>query len=474
MNTSNRHRRLAGSLLIVLAVACGDDPTGPEVGTLRVSAPTSGGDLDLDGYEIVVSGSDLRWPIFANATSEVRNITPGTHTVSLEKLAPNCTVSGTHPRMVTVTAGQTVEVTFEIVCAATGIAITTRTTGVDMPITYQLTVTGQPSFPIEPNSSIVVGRLEPGTYTVALVITGEHCSVTSGGNQVTVDVSARSVTPVLFEVACEPVIRSEKIAFTVDTIIDGIAGKWIALVNPDGSGRTRLVLGDSPAWSPDGSQIVYSTTTCDFYYWYYYGCVGGLDVMDPEIGTVTTLAEGKGGFSPAWAPTGDVIAFSRWHGVGVSPDRLYTLGLDGSPAVERSPGVSALADPAWSPDGQRIAFACTFGPNVSLGEPGWDVCVANRDGTGQVRLTTHSAPEFGPAWSPDGKRIAFSRNADIVVVTLDDGTVTRLTEGVEPAWSPDGSKLVVTGPNGLFTIDANGSNRARLTTGGHHAPAWRP
>jgi len=474
MDISNRHRRLLAALFAALASACsGDGPTGPQSGTLRVSAPTSGGDFDLDGYEIVVSGSDVRRMVFANGTADVRSVSAGVHTIWLEKLAPNCTVTSTYPLMVNVKAGQTIEVAFEVVCAVTGIAVTTRTTGVDTPDSYQVIVAGRPSVSIQMNGSVLVSRLEPGSYTVALVTFGNNCSV-AGGSEVTVDVSARSVTPLLFDVTCARAIRPEKIAFAVDTFVGGSNERWIALINPDGSGMTKLVPGDSPAWSPDGTRFVYSTTQCITDYYYDENCAGGLVMMDPEIGKLTTLLGGDGGFTPTWGPTGDVIAFSRWNGVGLWPDRLYTLGLSASAPVELRPAVNALTDPDWSPDGRRIAFACGFGQVISLSDSSWDVCVANSDGTGQVRLTTDVAPEFGPAWSPDGTRIAFSRNAAIFVVTLGDSTMTRLTEGTDPSWSRDGTKLVFAGYDGLFIIDADGSNRTRLTTGPHHAPVWRP
>jgi TolB protein len=105
------------------------------------------------------------------------------------------------------------------------------------------------------------------------------------------------------------------------------------------------------------------------------------------------------------------------------------------------------------------------------------ICVINRDGTGFTRLMTDTAGATAasdPAWSPDGKQIAFTSDRDIAVLTLAGGGVTHLTDGSEPAWSPDGSRLVFVGKGGLFTINADGSDRRQLTTGNRHAPAWRP
>ncbi|HEX6053445.1 MAG TPA: hypothetical protein VFZ21_29455 [Gemmatimonadaceae bacterium] len=476
METSNPRRRIAATFLVALAAACsGDDATGPQVGTLRVLAPTTGGDFDVDGYEIVVSGLEGQTMIFANGAALVRNVSAGTHMVSLTKLAPNCMVSGIHPRSVDVTAGATVEVTFEVVCSATGIVVTTRTTGIDVPLNYEVSVAGVSPRSIGPNDSVFVGHLAPGTYATAIVFPNANCSA-AGEHQVTAQVFADSIARVRFDVTCAALTRLERIAFVIDTLRGGVRTRTIALVNADGSGFVSVGAGDFPAWSPDGTRIVYSTTQCghDFYY-YYVSCHGGLVVLDPELRSATSLDEAAHGFTASWAPSGDAIAFSRWRDIGFTPDHLYTVGLDGSPRIERRLGVSALTDPAWSPDGRRIAFACYSGDLLpSLGNPGWDICVADSDGTEYGRLTNDPALELDPAWSPDGTRLAFTRGAEIVVVTVGDNAVTTLTNGRDPAWSRDGSKLVFVGNDGLFTVNADGSNRTRLTTGAHYAPAWRP
>jgi TolB protein len=475
-----RRQQLGAAVVLaaLLASACRDGPTAPTLGVLRLSVQTSGGDLDIDGYEFVVDSGVRRYvsnnsaAIGPDGTHRVElgitDVRAGTHSVSLEAVADNCTVTETNPSSVTIAAGEALSVAFTVVCVATGVAITTHTTGSDTPFTHDLHVDDL-TIPVATNGTQIVSRLRPGAHILSLHMFTENCSVVGGAQTVTVPMG--TIAPVRFEISCLPIVRLEKIAYALDTIVGSNAERMIALVKPDGSGATTLAVGDSPSWSPDGTKLVLTDASCDYYDPYYgIACGGGLVLVDPETGIRTTVSEGSAAFGPAWSPTGDVIAFTRCCGYS-DRTRLYLARVDGSLLMQLTiPGVAGVGEPAWSPDGRRIAFTCSIGQST-------DVCVINRDGTGLVQLTSDNASEGRPAWRPDGSSIAFTRYSprpEIVLVTLDGGAVTRLTDGFEPAWSPDGSRLVFAGGDGLYTIEVDGSNRHRLTTGAHHAPAWRP
>jgi hypothetical protein len=437
-----------------------------------VTVRTSGGDPDFNGYEVVVDPA--RRLVEANGTAEFRFIRAGTHSVALEGVADNCSVVGTSTRSVAVVRDREVVVGFDVECATTGIAVTTQASGVNIPDSVDVSVDDESLSPAPANGLTVVNRLRPGKYTVTLALRGTNCSV-AGSNEIAVDVTARTVTPIRFELTCAAPVRSEKIAFAVDTTSRGAPATLIEVVNPDGSGGRVIGRGRAPSWSPDGTRVAFSDARCGANDDRVIGCFGGLIVVDAELGSLTRPLSGDQGFSPAWAPARDTIAFVGCCDAALEPTRLLVAGLDDSPARELVlPEVRPIRHPVWSPDGRRIAFACVVfdpSPNEEFDD---DLCVVDRDGSHFERLTTDPASESDPAWSPDGRRIAFTRGAEVALLNLGDGVVTRLTAGREPAWSPDGSMLVFAGRDGLFTIRADGSNRRRLTSGAHRAPAWRP
>lgn len=446
------------AIAALATIACNDGPTAPRPGSLRVTVATTGGDLDLDGYRVVVdSGPGVL--LQPNATALLDGISPQTHTVELQGVADNCTVVGAHPLTVTVPSGGTAAAALSVTCDATGIAVATKSTGPDQPFEFQVEVAIlQYSVPV--NGTIVVSRVPPGNHQVLLTTASSNCTVI-GANPITVQVSNRAVTPAAFEIACVAVPHPEKIAF----VLDSLADHWIALMDPDGSHVVHLVRdGRQPAWSPDGSKLVFSNAACLDYY----TCSGGLVLVDPESGTSRILT--RGGEYPAWSPDGQRIAFTYIS-------TLDLVRLDGTDA----PGLvvipqTAVSHPVWSPDGQRIAFSCQLLAPPPIHS---HLCIVNSDGNGLQELTNDAAEDSSPVWSPDGNTIAFVTNRfnltfDVAVIGAAGGEVTRLTSGFDPAWSRDGSKIVFARSDGLFTVNRDGSNVIRLTTGTHREPAWRP
>lgn len=458
-----RIRALLAACTSLILGACGDDPTAPP-GTIQVTVVTTGGDLDGDGYELLV-GTEKR-VITASHIVRVDGFTAGPHAIQLKGVADNCSVVGDNPRSVTVESGGLTRVLVEVVCDPTGVELEFRTVGPETPILgYTVTAAGR-AVAAKPNGSVVISGLTPGSHVVTLTIPG-NCRA-SGGSSLNLTVAHRAITRVTVEVTCDR--NPNVIAFVVDTVINRSFSRWIAVTDMTGGAlHTTLFQGFDPAWSRDGKKLAYSTTYCDYYYGY--GCTGGLSIIDYASGVQSAPTNLKNGVQPSWSPDGSRIAFIEF-------DANYTGTLKVA-AMEGSGTVLPLnlvdsRSPSWSPDGKRIVFQCQVNSFPSTAE----LCLVNSDGSGFLRLTTDTVHQSFPAWSPDGSMLAFVNSlagGPRIMLMRPDGTEVRtLVPGWQPSWSPDGSKVVFARSDGLFLVGSDGSSVTRISTGSHYAPNWRP
>jgi dipeptidyl aminopeptidase/acylaminoacyl peptidase len=161
----------------------------------------------------------------------------------------------------------------------------------------------------------------------------------------------------------------------------------------------------------------------------------------------------------AWA----TLAFSRPETAGGG---VYLVGRRGARLLARG-GL----EPAWSPDGRRVAYVAPGAGGVG------DVFVRDADGRHRGRIThTDGVYEASPSWSPDGLRLAFERDGSIVVARADGSRARLLTRGLSPSWSPGGKRIAFERDGDLFLVPASGGRPVRLTvtTAAESAPSWAP
>jgi Ca2+-binding RTX toxin-like protein len=234
-------------------------------------------------------------------------------------------------------------------------------------------------------------------------------------------------------------------------VMSGDYELWVA--NSDGSGLRQVTFGNSggdPAWAPDGHHVVFVGPDGLYI----------LDVDNPAETPHKIPATASPAFSPAWSPDGGLIAFENDAGSNHEIDVIAPDG-GGLHAVATAPSSAFDEQPAWSPDGARIYFA--QGANIvgCNSNPKFQIYSVGRDGGAPV-LFSHdpTVAEYGPAPSPDGSQIAFTRCDDptddldhIYVANVDGSGAHAVTNGDhydnEPNWQPTapqvGSPPTITG-----------------------------
>jgi Tol biopolymer transport system component len=175
-----------------------------------------------------------------------------------------------------------------------------------------------------------------------------------------------------------------------------------------------------PAWSPDGSQIVWERdTTGD----------GDSDLwVMPRTGEPETPITFEHAFDtcPAWSPDGTRIAFQSRHRSGNTD--IWVMPATGGPATQLTFNPDFDGSPAWSPDGTQIVFASRRnGQQTAL----W-VMPATGEPATQLTFPVHPLWDHSPDWSPDGTRIAFTSSGSSNWVWI----LTLPTTGVEPGVAP--------------------------------------
>ncbi len=198
----------------------------------------------------------------------------------------------------------------------------------------------------------------------------------------------------------------EKIGFTRAPQVGGTETLW--LMNGDGSGQSQLSLGadgnSSLTWSPDGHYIAFESFRDGYHEIYTAQIISNADntysAQDIQRRT-TTSADNS---FPAWSHDCSLLAFSS-NRANQTHYNIYQLDLNTNNVTPITSGNYQDVGPSWSPDGSKIAFTRNVGD--APGEIYVHVMSSGKD----IRLTNNSEHDTDPSWSPIG-RIIFSRHSE--------------------------------------------------------------
>jgi TolB protein len=292
--------------------------------------------------------------------------------------------------------------------------------------------------------------------------------------------------------------------------VSGLYGiNYLYVMDADGSHRTRLtsqrVYGASHAWSPDGTKVVFECLCASIYSDIYLVNADGTGLRNlTNVSRLETDADG----SPTWSPDGREVAFVRNGESSLPGDywrfRLLVIGVDGSglrTLEEIDRRQTSIGHPQWSPDGTVIAADSQSGITRA------GIFTITPDGSGRGSIPTHPAQFEGyarPVWSPDGRMLAYVWYSDwgqegsyprIRVANADGSPRTLVMQGPDgypvdteegsPAWSADGKKIAFVRArlrggeptSEIYVVAVDGSaGETRLSPhpSSDYSPRWRP
>lgn len=254
-------------------------------------------------------------------------------------------------------------------------------------------------------------------------------------------------------------------------LIDGYWQLWT--MQPDGKELKQLT--DSahdkryPRWTIDGEGVLFRNNSNHAY---------RLDLDTGSETRILTTFGRIGNLVPS--PVEETLLFARYRSEVKDSSDLWLASHSGKNQrmLTKDPGLQY--DPAWSSDGKRIAYISGHGYQTH------ELCLLDVETPKKQQLTKNKALELLPAFSPDGSKIAYvsdiTGDFEIWLMDLEGKQSIQLTQSMgidtSPCWSPDGKRImyvsVADGNQQLWIMNRDGSNKVQLTDSQPSIdPAWR-
>lgn len=406
---------------VIAFAGCGGGSTeAPRNGSVTVTVTLHGGGSDSDGFSASVGTDNV---VIQPSTPLTVSVFPGTYTVHLGGLAPQCSTAADTATVV-VQSSQTVAAHFSVTCYG-GIAFN-EFAGGGVNVIYL--DTGGRIRPLTNGSSR--NTLEDWSPDGTRVV----FSSDRNGNQdlYVVRTDGTQLTRLTSDTADDLLPRwspdGKTIVFYRVPHSGAFTYAQLHLVNPDGTNERPLLdatMHDfDPTWTPDGATIVFS---CDRY-----GHQWDLCAVSPADTGLRDIRYSQGTDHLGASPDGSRVGFQSFDG----GQAIWVATLDGQSAVSLTPGLVSF-DFGWSPDGSQLVVATYDGLHYRLQ-------LVSRTATGLTPLTIATDEAGDGRWSPDGARIVcYSLHTpfqELWIMNPDGSNQRAITSGGgpknHPLWNP--------------------------------------
>ncbi|KGK97714.1 hypothetical protein LI82_08005 [Methanococcoides methylutens] len=223
----------------------------------------------------------------------------------------------------------------------------------------------------------------------------------------------------------------------------------------------------SPAWSPDGQLITYSSEQAIW--------IMNADGSDQTRIYDTIAWEGE----PSFSSDGKFIYYATEH-VQPFSSKFVSIRVVELADKSNTSQITENADkrePVMSPDGTKIAYLSKTAGN-------YDIWTMNPDGSENRQITDSSSNEGAPSWSPEGDMLVYSLEGKIWTVDPDNRVPKLLRNdnfvNTNPVFNPDGTKIAFvsdrSGNSDIWVMNSNGVGIEQVTfeNSTQEHPAWSP